>query len=103
MMQPKRTKFRKQFKGNLKGSSHRGSSVAFGDFALKATDRSRMTAREIEVLRLVAAGRTNPQIAAELFLSTKTVETHVRHLFQKLGVSSRVEVARAVERADREA
>ena len=51
MMQPKRTKFRKQFKGNLKGSSHRGSSVAFGDFALKATDRSRMTAREIEAAR----------------------------------------------------
>ncbi|HKX98524.1 MAG TPA: ribosomal protein L16, partial [Steroidobacteraceae bacterium] len=48
MMQPKRTRFRKQFKGNLKGSSHRGSSVAFGDYALKATDRSRMTAREIE-------------------------------------------------------
>ena len=51
MMQPKRTKFRKQFKGNLKGSSHRGSSVAFGDYALKATDRSRMTAREIEAAR----------------------------------------------------
>ncbi len=51
MMQPKRTKYRKQFKGNLKGSSHRGSSVAFGDFALKATDRSRMTAREIEAAR----------------------------------------------------
>jgi large subunit ribosomal protein L16 len=51
MMQPKRTKFRKQFKGNLKGSSHRGSTVSFGDFALKATDRSRMTAREIEAAR----------------------------------------------------
>jgi large subunit ribosomal protein L16 len=51
MMQPKRTKFRKQFKGNLKGSSHRGSSVAFGDYGLKATDRSRMTAREIEAAR----------------------------------------------------
>ena len=55
MMQPKRTKFRKQFKGNLKGSSHRGSSVAFGDFALKATDRSRMTAREIEAARRAMA------------------------------------------------
>ena len=51
MMQPKRTKFRKQFKGNLKGSSHRGSSVAFGDYGLKAVDRSRMTAREIEAAR----------------------------------------------------
>src|SRR6188508_3141720 len=51
MMQPKRTKFRKQFKGNLKGSSHRGSSVAFGDYGLKATSRARMTAREIEAAR----------------------------------------------------
>ena len=45
--------------------------------------------------------RTNPQIAAELFLSKKTVETHIRHLFEKLDVSSRVEIARAVERAER--
>ena len=45
--------------------------------------------------------RTNAEIAAELFLSTKTVESHIRNLFHKLGVSSRVEVARAVERADR--
>ena len=51
MMQPKRTKFRKQFKGNLAGSAHRGSTVAFGDFGLKAVDRARMTAREIEAAR----------------------------------------------------
>ena len=53
--------------------------------------------------RLIVDRRTNAQIAAELFLSTKTVETHVRNLFHKLGVSSRVEVARAVERADQRA
>ena len=51
--------------------------------------------------RLVVDRRTNAQIAAELFLSTKTVESHIRNLFHKLDVSSRVEVARAVERADR--
>ena len=51
MMQPKRTKYRKMFKGNVSGSAHRGSSVAFGEFGLKATDRSRMTAREIEAAR----------------------------------------------------
>ena len=51
MMQPKRTKFRKQFKGNLKGTAHRGSSVAFGEYALKATSRARMTSREIEAAR----------------------------------------------------
>ena len=51
MMQPKRTKYRKMFKGDVSGSAHRGSSVAFGEFGLKATDRSRMTAREIEAAR----------------------------------------------------
>jgi DNA-binding NarL/FixJ family response regulator len=58
-----------------------------------------LTGRELEVVRLVADRRTNPEIAAELFLSIKTVETHLRNIFRKLGVSSRVEVARAVERA----
>jgi large subunit ribosomal protein L16 len=51
MMQPKRTKFRKQFKGRNPGLAHRGSSVAFGDWGLKATSRGRMTAREIEAAR----------------------------------------------------
>jgi large subunit ribosomal protein L16 len=51
MMQPKRTKFRKQFKGNLAGTAHRGSTVAFGEYALKATSRARMTSREIEAAR----------------------------------------------------
>ena len=50
MMQPKRTKFRKQFKGNLAGTSHRGSTVAFGEFGLKAMSRARMTSREIETI-----------------------------------------------------
>ena len=51
MMQPKRTKFRKQFKGKISGSAQRGNSVAFGEYGLKATDRCRMTAREIEAAR----------------------------------------------------
>ena len=59
-----------------------------------------LTERELEVARLVVDRKTNAQIAAELFLSPKTVETHIRHLFQKLEVSSRVEVARVVERAE---
>jgi DNA-binding NarL/FixJ family response regulator len=48
-----------------------------------------LTVRELEVLRLVAAGRTNKSIAAELVLSERTVERHVSNIFAKLGVSSR--------------
>ena len=51
MLQPKRTKYRKQFKGSNGGLAHRCSSVAFGEFGLKATNRCRMTAREIEAER----------------------------------------------------
>ena len=51
MMQPKRTKFRKQFKGRNAGLAQRGNTVAFGDYGLKATSRARMTAREIEAAR----------------------------------------------------
>jgi DNA-binding NarL/FixJ family response regulator len=60
-----------------------------------------LSGRELEVARLVVDRRTNPEIAAELFLSVKTVETHLRNIFRKLDASSRIDVARAVERADR--
>ncbi|MGH8269440.1 MAG: ribosomal protein L16, partial [Steroidobacteraceae bacterium] len=42
MLQPKRTKYRKQFKGRNGGLAHRGSNVSFGEFGLKATSRARM-------------------------------------------------------------
>jgi ATP/maltotriose-dependent transcriptional regulator MalT len=58
-----------------------------------------LTERELQVARLVVDRRTNPEIADALFLSPKTVETHIRNIFRKLRVSSRVDVARAVERA----
>ena len=58
-----------------------------------------LTEREREIAELVCDRHTNRQIAAELFVSEKTVETHLRNIFAKLGVGSRVEVARAVERA----
>ncbi len=51
MLQPKRTKFRKQFKLRNRGMASRGNKVSFGEFGLKATDRGRMTARQIEAAR----------------------------------------------------
>ena len=51
MLQPKRTKFRKQQKGRNRGLAQRGSNVSFGEYALKATDRGRLTARQIEAAR----------------------------------------------------
>ena len=48
-----------------------------------------LTARELEVLRLVAAGKTNRAIAAELVLSERTVDRHVSNILAKLGVPSR--------------
>ncbi len=62
-----------------------------------------LTERELQVARLVADRMTNPQIAAQLFLSHKTVQTHLRNIFRKMNVTSRVELARAVERAERTA
>jgi DNA-binding NarL/FixJ family response regulator len=60
-----------------------------------------LTERELQVAWLVVDRKTNPEIAAELFLSRKTVETHVRNIFHKVDVTTRADLARAVERADR--
>lgn len=51
MLQPKRTKYRKQMKGRNRGLALRGSSVSFGEFGLKAVERGRLTARQIEAAR----------------------------------------------------
>jgi DNA-binding CsgD family transcriptional regulator len=63
-----------------------------------ATGVEALSAREREVAELIRAGRTNPEIARELYLSPKTVESHVRNIFAKLRVASRQEVAQLVER-----
>ena len=55
-----------------------------------------LSPREREVAALIASGSKNREIAAELFLSEKTVESHIRNIFAKLGVSSRASVAGAV-------
>jgi len=51
MLQPKRTKFRKQFKGRNRGLATTGSKVSFGEYGLKAVERGRITARQIEAAR----------------------------------------------------
>ena len=51
MLQPKRTKYRKQMKGHNRGVASRGNKVSFGEFGLKATTRGRITARQIEAAR----------------------------------------------------
>jgi ATP/maltotriose-dependent transcriptional regulator MalT len=57
-----------------------------------------LTAREREIAGLVAAGRTNREVAEQLVLSAKTIEAHLRNIFAKLGVRSRVELTREVQR-----
>jgi DNA-binding NarL/FixJ family response regulator len=52
-----------------------------------------LTERETDVLKLIARGRANKQIARELFVATSTVKTHVNNLYRKLGVSSRTQAA----------
>jgi DNA-binding CsgD family transcriptional regulator len=59
----------------------------------------RLTARETQVLRLVAAGRSNRDIAAELFISGKTASVHVSNILAKLGAATRTEAAAIAHRA----
>jgi DNA-binding CsgD family transcriptional regulator len=58
-----------------------------------------LTRRELEVIEFVAAGKTNREIASELFLSARTVDRHVSRIFEKLGVNSRAAAASQFERA----
>lgn len=54
MLQPKKTKHRKQFKGRMKGNAQRGAEIAFGSFGLKALDSVFITSRQIEAARIAA-------------------------------------------------
>jgi DNA-binding CsgD family transcriptional regulator len=62
-------------------------------------DSHGLTSRELGVLRLLATGRTNAQIGAELFISPKTASVHVTNILRKLGVTTRVQAAAVAERA----
>jgi DNA-binding CsgD family transcriptional regulator len=59
-----------------------------------------LTERELQIAMLIVDRKTNGEIAGELFLSKKTIETHIRNMFRKLDANSRVEIARALERAE---
>jgi DNA-binding NarL/FixJ family response regulator len=61
-----------------------------------ASPLDRLTEAELKVARLVADGRTNREAAEELFLSPHTVDSHLRKIFQKLGVNSRVDLTKIV-------
>lgn len=63
------------------------------DTALQARTSSTLTPREIDVLRLVVEGRTNPEIARELYITEHTVKGHLARILGKLGVDNRVQLA----------
>ena len=61
--------------------------------------RSQLTARELQIAVLLAEGRTTRETASTLFLSPKTVEYHLRHVYTKLGIGSRAELAEQLDRS----
>jgi DNA-binding NarL/FixJ family response regulator len=67
----------------------RSAFAALGAAPTESAGSGRLTARELQVLRLVAVGKTNREIAAELVVSEHTVARHLQNIFAKLGVSSR--------------
>jgi DNA-binding CsgD family transcriptional regulator/energy-coupling factor transporter ATP-binding protein EcfA2 len=75
-----------------------GRSVPRGPNSSTQANAGGLTAREVDVLQLVADGRTNAEIAAELYISAKTAEHHVSHALAKLGVRSRAEAVAAAAR-----
>lgn len=83
MLSPKRTKFRKQQKGRNRGLAHRGSDVSFGDFALQATGRGRVTARQIEAARMAIqrsvkrGGKLYIRVFPDKPISKKPLETRM--------------------------
>src|SRR5271168_765052 len=83
MLQPKRTKFRKQHKGRIHGASKAGTSLNFGSYGLKATEPERVTAREIEAARraitrqMKRAGRVWIRVFPDVPVSKKPAEVRM--------------------------
>jgi DNA-binding NarL/FixJ family response regulator len=78
---------------------HTPAAIAQAPVPEEARVRYGLTGRELAVLRLVAAGRSNAQIGAELFISRATASVHVTSILRKLGVTNRVQAAALAERA----
>lgn len=78
----------------VKGELRR-AGVGFGHRRGRKGYGEELSPREREILQLISAGQTSREVAASLFLSPRTVDSHVQHILQKLGVSSRRELARA--------
>jgi DNA-binding NarL/FixJ family response regulator len=72
-----------------RGSRGSGASAASGEADEADQASMSLSARESEVMSLIAGGHTNGEIAAHLFLAEKTVKNHVRRIYSKLGVASR--------------
>jgi large subunit ribosomal protein L16 len=83
MLQPKRTKYRKQQKGRRRGLAHRGSDVSFGDFGLQALDNGWVSSRQIEAARMAIqrhtkrAGKLFIRVFPDKPLSKKPLETRM--------------------------
>lgn len=83
MLQPKRTKHRKYQKGRIKGKASRGTRIAFGDFALKALEPGRITARQIEAVRVAVtrslkrSGKVWVRIFPDKPITKKPAETRM--------------------------
>jgi len=77
----------------------RRERMATGETVRKRTPdtRDRLTAQEAQIARLAAEGCTNPEIGAQLFISPRTVEWHLRGVFTKLGIHSRKELRVAAQ------
>lgn len=83
MLSPKRTKFRKQFKGRIKGEAKGGTNLDFGSFGLKAVEPERITARQIEASRraitryMRRAGRVWIRVFPDIPISSKPAEVRM--------------------------
>ena len=83
MLQPKRTKFRKQFKGRIHGQAKGGSDITFGTYALKATEPDRINARQIEAARramtrhMKRQGRVWIRIFPDVPVTAKPIEVRM--------------------------